>query len=71
MPCFRRRFARKNMAAVCSSISLFMSALRAFYMIQLPDVDKSVWGLGLMTYLKSKYNSYSTEYEHNKKETER
>ena len=45
-----------------------------FYMIQLPDVDKSFMGWyneGLMTFYISKYTSYLTEYEHNKEETKR
>ena len=43
-------------------------------MIQLPDVDNSVWGWikeGLMTIYKSKYNSYLTKYEHSEEETKR
>ena len=43
-------------------------------MIQLADVDKSVWGLykeGLITFYISRYNSYFTEYDHNKEETKR
>ena len=41
-------------------------------MIQLPDVDKSVWGWNreeLMTFYISKYNSYLTKYEHSEEET--
>ena len=43
-------------------------------MIQLPDVDKSVWGCyneGLMKFYISKHYSYLTEYEINKEETRR
>ena len=40
-------------------------------MLQLPDIDKSVWDWykeGLTTFYISKYNSYLTEYEYNKEE---
>ena len=44
------------------------------YMIQLPDVDKSVlvwYKDGLMAFYTSYYLSHVTEYEHNKEETKR
>ena len=46
----------------------------SFYMIQLPDVEKSVSVLnkdGLMTFYTSNYLSHVTEYEHNKELTKR
>ena len=56
------------------NVTMYMylnNIIRDFYMIQLLDVDKSVWGCckeGLMTFCISKY---LTEYEHNKEETKR
>ena len=43
-------------------------------MIQLPDVEKSVWIWykdGLMTFYTSNYLSHFTEYEHNNEQTKR
>ena len=45
-----------------------------FYMIQLSDIDKSVWVLykdGLMSCYTSNYMSHFVDYEHNKELTQR
>ena len=52
----------------------FAFLLRAFYMIQLPYIDKSVWVWykdGLITFYTSNYLLHFTEYEHNKELTQR